>query len=537
MGGTPGTWSPDGADRPEAVARQEWFDDTPTDPRLPVLPPPPPARSRAAAVLLNLTGIGLGYAYLGRRVRAWVAAVVVVALVLIAYSIDAAESPRLWLAVAVVWLAALALDAHRLAARHPRPHDRSARTRPVLAGALAVVVVAGAYAGYGLAGRAARADATAAQAAGDCATATAGFDAVTGPYRLAPGADVAGARRARVECEDYQRAVESRQGDLHPRAVAGFLRFRQDHPDSVLGPFARENLVESYAAWARELTEDQRLDHAVVVYRDLVEEEPSFRPEAARTYLLLARTPSSTEPVERAREAVDALLVVVDEFGDTPAAAEVPGALDAAYAEATAPYPRGEFCNALPPLEHFAELTHQATEKVAGEARGALPRAVLECGLGQLREGRSGNAVTTLERFVATYPGHGDAAQARSALISAKVAVGTGARLPVPAPLGAAGPVRVTFYNGVNAPVSVRVAGSTAHEFDLPACPSCPPSFAPGTGGAACSSFAGLPGHTVGLNAGEHHVLGEYLSATDLAEPLDAGGGPDLYCIYLVRAS
>ncbi|GAA1296318.1 tetratricopeptide repeat protein [Saccharothrix xinjiangensis] len=539
----PGTtgqpWPPE---QPGVTEQPEWVDDTPTDPRLPLLTPqppvpPPPPRWRAAAVLLNLTGIGAGYAYLGRWVRAWVATVVGVALVFTAYATDAAQSPWSWRAVAVVWLAALAVDASRLAARHPRPHGRPTRSRPVLVGALAVVVVAGAYAGYGLAGHDAYTDGTAAQSAGDCATATDEFDAVTGFYRLTLSADVAGAKRARVECADYVRAVESQRGGSHDRAVDEYLRFRQDHPDSVLRPFARDNLVETYATWARELRDDQRLGQSIEVYRDLVEEEPSFRPEAAETYLLLARAPTSTEPVARARGAVDALLVVVDEFGDTPAAAEVPGMLDAVYAEAVAPYARGEFCNALPTLEYFAGLTAEPTGKVAGDARNNLPRAVLECGLGQLRDGQSDNAVTTLERFVTTYPEHGDAAQARSALISAKVAVGTGAQLPVPAPLGASGPLRVTFYNGVNAPVSVRVAGSTAHEFTLPACAGCPASFAPGTTGDACASFAGLPGHTVGLNAGRHHVLGEYLSATDLAESFDvSGGAPYLYCTYVVQA-
>jgi tetratricopeptide (TPR) repeat protein len=371
----------------------------------------------------------------------------------------------------------------------------------------------------------------AARAIGDCGGAAGEFDAVTGFYRLTLSPDVAAARDGRVECADYLRAVASQRDREHERAAAEYLRFRRDHPDSALRPFVRANLVETYLAWARGLRDAGNVGGAVEVYRDLVEEEPSFRPELAETYLLLARDAS-------AGDAVAALLVVARDFGDTPAAAEVPAALDATYAEAVAPYGRGEFCGAVAPLEHFAGLTDPVTARVAGDARGALPRAVLECGLAGLREGRSADAVTSLERFVDSFPDHADAARARSALISARVGVGTGARLPVPEPLGAAGPVRVTFYNGVDAPVRVRVAGSTAHEFSLPACAGCPPSYAPGTGGDACAAAPGLPGHTVGLDAGEHHVLGEYTTAQDLAEPFDVdGGGPYLYCIYLVRAS
>lgn len=525
---------------PVAVAPSEWVDDAPTDPRLPVLTPPAPLppRSRPAAVLLNLTGIGLGYAYLGRWLRAWVSTVVAAALVLVAFSTDAAASPWLWRVVAVVWLAVLALDAARIAARHPRPAERRARTRSALAGALGVVVVAAAYVGYGVAGRDAYADGLAAQARGDCAAATEEFDAVTGRYELTLSRDVAAAARARVECAAYTEATEAQHAGDHDTAVERYLRFRRDHPGSALAPHVRDNLVRTYTAWARQLRDEGQFTQAIDVYRDLVEEDPSYRAEAADTYLRLARKarPDSVDVLTHARGSVDALLVIAREFGDTPAAGEVPAALDAVYGEAAAPYARGEFCTAIPVLEYFAGLTDPAAGKVAGDARANLPRGVLECGLGHLRDGRSAEAVTALQRFVDTFPEHGDAPQARSALISAKVAVGTGARLPVPAPLGAQGPISVTFFNGVSVPVDVRVAGSTAHEFTLPGCGSCPSSFPPLGGDAACPTFAGLPAHTVRLNAGEHHVLGEYGSADELAEAFSVGGGqPSLYCIYLER--
>ncbi|QFZ19497.1 tetratricopeptide repeat protein [Saccharothrix syringae] len=524
-------------DHPERPDRPAWVDDAPTDPRLPALFPPAPPRSGPAAVLLNLTGLGLGYAYLGRWARAAVAAAGAVALVVVAYATDAANSPGPWRLVAVAWFAALALDAARIATRHPRP---PARATPVLAGALAVVLVAGAYAGYGLAGHAAHTAGLAAQAGGNCAAAVDEFEAVTGFYELTLSPDVAAAARGLTECGAYTWATEAQRAGEHATAVARYRHFRQQHPGSPLDPHVHQDLVETYATWARGLRDGGKPAEAVEVYRDLLREDASFRDEVADAYLRLARAapPAGTDAVARARGSVDALLVVVREFGGTPAAAEVPAALDAVYGAAAAPLGRGEFCAAAPALEYFAGLTDPALAKAAADARAHFPRAVLECGLGQLREGRSDDAVTALERFVGTFPDHGDAARARSALISAKVAAGTGARVPVPAPLGAEGSIPVTFVNGVSAPVTVRVAGSTAHEFTLPGCGDCPPSFPPLGGSAACPSVDGLPARTVRLDPGEHHVLGEYGRADALAEPLGVGSGqPDLFCLYLERWS
>ncbi|MEU4449200.1 hypothetical protein AB0K14_10315 [Actinosynnema sp. NPDC050801] len=508
----------------------EWVDPTPTDPILRIPPVPPEPRSTAAAVLLNLTGVGAGYFYLRRRWQAWTAAVLAVVLVVVAFATNAAANPWLWRILAAVWLVILVLDARRIAVQHPPVANR----RPVVIGAIAVVAVVGAYIGYGALGRGAYDDGLAAQGRGDCAAATGRFEAVTGPYELTLSSDIAAANRGLVECADFTRAADSED---EATAVERYGQFRRDHPDSPLTPFVRDGLVETYSTWARRLRDEGRPADAIKVYRDLLSEDESFAPEVADAYLRLAKQLTAESPVG-ARAAATALEAIADEFGGTPSAKEVPAAFDALYAAATAPLAAGRPCDVLDVLAFFAGLTNEVAAKVAGEAKNQYPRAMLDCGLNELREGRAEHAVATLNRFVSTFPGHGDLPQAQSARISAQVAVGTGERVAVPAPLGAGGPITITFVNTVNSSINIKLAGSTAHEFTLPPCTSCPEFYAPGTGGNACEAPTGKPSFDVGLGEGTHHVLADFDDSGELVKQLDASvGGFDLYCLYSERNS
>jgi tetratricopeptide (TPR) repeat protein len=513
--------------RPAGPEEQvEWVDPTPTDPILRIPPTPPEPKSTAAAVLLNLTGVGAGYFYLHRRWQAWTATVLAVAFVVVAFATNAAANPWLWRILAVVWLAVLVLDARRIAVKHPPIANR----RPVVAGLVAVIAVVGAYIGYGVLGRAAYDDGLAAQSRGECAVATDRFKAVTGPYELTLSA----ASRGLAECADFTRAADS--GD-EAAAVQRYGQFRRDHPDSPLGPIVRHRLVETYTAWARRLRDEGQLADSIKVYRDLLAEDKSFAPEAADAYLRLAKKLTSVVPVN-ASEAAGALEAIADEFGDTPSAKEVPAAFDALYVAATAPLAAGRPCEVVDVLGFFAGLTNKAAEKVAGEAKNQYPRAMLDCGLNELRDGEAEAAVRTLNRFISTFPSHGDLPQAKSAQIAAQVAVGTGARVPVPAPLGTGGPITITFYNTVNSSINIKLAGSTAHEFTLPPCTTCPEAHAPGTGEESCNTPIGRPLFAVGLGGGTHHLLAAYEDNDELVKQFDvSAGGFDWYCLYAERNS
>ncbi|MFI9008148.1 hypothetical protein ACIGNX_13065 [Actinosynnema sp. NPDC053489] len=477
-------------------------------------------------MLLNSTGVGAGYFYLRRRWQGWVAAGVAAVLVVVAFATDAAGDPWLWRGLAALWVLLLVLDAWRIGVRHPPVAGR----RALVVGIVAVVAVVGAYVGYGFLGRVAYDDGVAAQGGGDCAVATERFEQVTGPYELTLSSDVAAADRGLVECADFTRAVDS-EGEA---AVERYRQFRRDHAASPLGPLVHDKLVQTYTTWARGLRDEGRLADSIKVYRDLLAEDESFAPEVADAYLRLAKKVTSEPPVS-ASEAATALEAIADEFADTPSAKEVPAAFDALYAAATAPFAEGKPCQAVDVLAFFAALTNKAAAKVVGQAKTQYPRAMLDCGLTELRDGRATVAIASFDRFIRTFPEHGDLPQARSAQIAAQVAIGTGARVPVPAPLGAGGPNTITFYNTVNSPITIKLAGSTAHEFTLPPCETCPEAYAPGAGPAACDSPIGRPLFAVGLGGGTHHVLADFGDGEDLVQQFEAAGEFNSFCLYVER--
>lgn len=456
--------------------------------------PPGPAKSTFAAVLLNLSGLGLGYAYLRRRVLFGATVAVVGGLVAVAFRTGAAGQPWLWRGVAAGWVLLLALHALAIARRRPAP----ARARgPIAIGVVAVAAVVGGYVGYGIAGGNVYDDGVAAQARADCPVAIDRFDTVTGPFELTLSADVPAAAAKRTECADYLEGVEAQRRDLYAVAIHQYRTFRDEHPRSVLAPFARTNLAESYVDMAT----------------------GSQAPLTAQI----------------ARESVDTLLLVTREFGDTPAAKRVPKGIAAAFAAATEPYTAGRFCDSLTSLEYFAGLDRAGVGDVVDTANTYRAQALYECGLVQARAGDIA-ATTTLDTYLQAYPQHPGFAQAKAALISARVAEAAGVPLAVPPPLGDNNPgsIPVEFYNDSNTSVTLLVAGPTAHEFTLPPCAICPADYPADTG---CADLAGRPSITLRLTAAQYYyttVRNEDVnSLTSSVTPMP--GYIHTQCVYVVR--
>jgi tetratricopeptide (TPR) repeat protein len=433
-------------------------------------PPPPrkvgPPRSVVGAALLNVTGLGLGYAYLRNRGLLVVALVGTVALVTAALLTDAAARPWLWRGLMLSWLVALGAHAALLASRR---EPGAAQRTPVLAGVAAVAVVVAGYVGYGLAGAGAYDRGVAAQADGDCPTATDEFDSVTGPYKLTFSADIAEAERRADECAAYEKAMAAQKRGDFTAAILLYEKLRQDDPDSPLAPYVHTNLADSHFAKATSW-----------------------------------RSPVSSVDVE---VSVNTLLMLSREFADTEPAKKVPGAIADMFTEATKPYGEGKFCDALPALTFFAALDPSSVgARIAADANTFRARSLYECGLSQAHANDYPTAVTTLETFVAAYPNDGGIPQAKAALITAKVAVAAQVRLPFPPPLGDNDPGSnpVTFYNDSSSPVTIYVAGPTAHEIVLPACPTCPVTY-PKDDPAACRDMTGRPSVTLHLPSNTYY--------------------------------
>lgn len=478
--------------------------------------------SPVAAALLNLTGLALGYAYLQRWRRTALYLVGTVGLVVIAFATGAASLPWLWRALAVGWLGWMAFDGWRLARQGPRLQEARQQWAPSVLGAVLVVVVAGGYLLYVAAGRSVYADGVAAQSRADCATAITKFDTVAGPYELTLSRNVAAAEQNRAQCVAFEAASQAEASGGYPDAVRRYQDHRRIYPASALAPFVHENLKRSYAAWAGSLRGSRDYPAAIGVYRELLVESGS-EPGAAQVRGALAATyfeqveaaraalPASSpdQRVELARTAVDALLVVQRDLADTALAATVPQALTATYVAAITPLAEQKFCDARPVLDYLVTLPVAETAGVVGTANSDRARAMLECGLGHYRAADYSGAIAELDKLTAAYPDDPRAAQARSAIIAARVAIEKdGGPAPVlPAPLGGNSPgtIELRLYNDNPLEARVLLAGATAHEITIPGCPGCPASYGPADD--KCPTLTGKPSVTLRLKAGTYDML------------------------------
>lgn len=484
----------------------------------PIASPPPAeaARSAAAAVLLNLTGLGLGYLYLRRRLRATACLVIVALMVWVAFANDASSSPWLWRILAATWAVATAADAWAVARTLPRPATRAQWLRPVVVGFVAVLVIVGSHVGYAGAARATYAAGLEAQGRADCAAANRSFDALTGPYELTLSRDVPAAAQRRAECAAFLGAQQAEQSGALAGAVAAYQAFRRDHAGSLLEPFAREGTRRVLLAWAVALRGTGDLAGAITRYRELLQElgsEPGaaqVREDLAATHVERASAARATMAgaagdarADAMRAAIEDLLLVGRELADTSTATGVPQAVLDTFAEANSPFAEGRFCDALPVLDYAITLPDEAG--VAAVANGNRARSLSECALANFNAGDYSGATDRFETLMTDYPNDPAVPQARSALITAEVGRAAGVPLPLPAPIDAPASEPVLVYNAAGTEVRVLVAGPTAQEVTLPACPGCPASYAAGT--ESCPGAAGKPSSTIRLRPGTYYVL------------------------------
>lgn len=464
-------------------------------------------RSPAGAALLNLTGLAVGYLYLGRRLRAVVYLGVTTAAVATAFLTDAATNPWPWRVCGAYWVAWQAVEVWWLA---PRP----ARRQWVPA-ALGVTLVAATVAGllaYGAAARSAYGAGRAAQSTGDCATAMARYDEVTGPYELTLTDTVAAAAAAHEVCRRYAAAAMFAQLNAPAEAVRRLQELAT--PFDPLLPAIRAKLTDTYVRWAHRNRREHRYIPAIDVYRRLLSDPLALpnvgqvRVELADTYLAEAATFTDTAKV------LDNLTLVADKFADTPAAHRLPAEVAKAFAPVAASVATRP-CPAVPTLDKFTALPPELLTGIALHPTRA--QATMRCGISEFSAGSYASAITMFESFLASYPKDPAAPQALSALIAARVSAESAFSLPLPPPYSGntPGTINVTFYNDRNQPTHVLLAGATAHEFVLPACPTCPSEYAAGQ--ETCPTLAGLPSVTLRLNAGLYHFITVDDDGSDIA--------------------
>ncbi|MGH3940069.1 MAG: hypothetical protein ACRDTG_15835 [Pseudonocardiaceae bacterium] len=512
--------------------------------------------SSVAAVLLNLTGLALGYVYLRHWWRAAIYLAATIVLVVVAFATEAANHPELWRALIVVWLGWMVFDGWRLA-RGAQPHPLTTHNRkvPAIVGMVLIVAMVAGYLLYGAAGRRAYAAGLAAQSRADCATAIMNYELVSGLYELTLSRDIPAAREATEQCVAFTAASEAQARGAYADAVRRYQDYRQAYPVTVLAPYVQDSLIRTYIDWAGSLRAGRNYPGAIQVYRDLLAESgtdpraaAAVRGEIAATYFeqadgLRATLPTTSDllRVEQARSAIEALLVIQREFGDTLTGPKVPQAIVDTFTAANSRFTEQRYCDALPVLDYFVTLPPTEAGGVVGPANTDRARAMLECGFDRYRAANYSGAITQLKQFVDTYPENPQVAQARSAIIAAEVVAEVGESLALPAPLGGNSPGdnAVTFYNDSPLEVRVLVAGPTAHEFTLPPCPGCPASYERTED--ACPTFAGKPSTTLRLTPGTYHMLGTYPTDTSVEKLADTyvvqSGFDYTSCLYIRRSS
>lgn len=468
------------------------------------------------AAALNLTGLGLGYFYLRRWVRGGSYLVITAALVVTAFLTNASSLSWPWQVLAPLWVVLAALDAWRLAWAAP-----PGRPAPVLAKlltlGLAVLLIAGgtvAYLAYRDAGQRAFDDGVQAQRNVDCVRAAEQFALVTGVYELALSPNVPAADAKRSECDALNKADGDRAEGRFADAVAGYRAFRSSHPDSALAPALAGRLEGTFQDWGKSLRERGDLDAAVTAYRDgLSELGPTspVRAELAATYVERATKTRGALPTTEAelltsvQSVMDDLLVVRNEFGDTPAAGSVGQAMTDTMNALHPPFAAVGHCGAVPVLDHLAGLPADKIAEISTPVADNRLIALSECGLQKFRESSFSEAKDMFAAVEGGYPQSPQAAQARSARIAAEVAIakaGPPIALPEPFTTDTPGAIEVVYFNVTDQPVQVLVAGTTAHQFDLPACVGCPPYEA-----GACDTASGKPSFTLRLRPGSYDVL------------------------------
>jgi TolA-binding protein len=513
----------------------------------PELPGAARPRSPAAAAFLNLSGLSAGYAYLRRGWHGWLYAYGTALLVVLAFATGAAAHPWPWRIVAIVWLLWMAIDGFRLA-RRTGPKRLASRKR-ALHTAVGVVLVAAVVAGYLFyvdVGRRVHADGVAAQGRGDCVAATSAFDALTGPFELTLTPDVADAATKRTECAEYLAATKKQETKAFAEAVQLFKNHKAAHPTSLLTPFVQESLLATYEEWAGEQRSAGNFPEAEQVYRELIDVAQGVRREKARadladTYIAEAedqrgRLAAGDTAVNRARTGMIALLTVHKELGDTAPAQRVPQAMTDLFAAARGDVAKQRWCQAIPMLDYFVTLSDAETNGIVPAAHGDRVQSLLECGLDRFRGIAYDEAKAQLDKLVAAYPNSPQAAQARSASISAEVGTELNGPLAVPAPdTGPSpGPISVTFYNDSPAEIRALVAGQTAHEMVIPGCAGCPASYP--AGAKACPTFAGRASVTLHLRPGRYDMLVEGTdgSLRRLVNPIEPRAGfIHTSCLYV----
>ncbi|MBE1460296.1 hypothetical protein H4W79_004510 [Nocardiopsis terrae] len=354
-------------------------------------PPPPPlpplglfkSKSGLRAALMNLSGVGAGYFYLRSWVFFGINLAVTLGLLVAAAIMGAADDLLIWAPAILVWILITAVHglfagrAHdrRLLARGEQPPAKPVTL--VLAACLALVMAVSLL-GVWQTGEWRLRVADAAHARGDCDTAIDVYGQVESGFQLSMSPSLMDRARSGSEaCQILSRA----QSDVDNEAFDHAL---ESYSDYFAHEASRWEDTDGSIA-------DIHLDYASQLAADADELYSGEVTEEVR---------------ETFRQAQETYAFVAEDFSDTPAAAEVPAALNDLYDLATGDYSAESWCSASDQIGMFDDLSWDAAPEIADRIEEERPDAALKCGWAQVDAGDFDDAEARADFLTAEYPDH-----------------------------------------------------------------------------------------------------------------------------------
>ncbi|WP_049578530.1 tetratricopeptide repeat protein [Streptomyces sp. SBT349] len=499
-------------------------------------------RRGIAAALLNASGLGAGYLHLRLWARATACWLVTAALIATANALNAAGTPLPWLAVYLLWLAAMAADGYRRVRHLPLPDPAAPPGRPWLpyaaAGTLLVVVAAGLTFFRSIpTGEFDRAER--AHADRDCAGALPHYErAAAGRYAFALNPASAEARTGRDACAVALRAEAAAGDGDFEEAVAAYESYLGHYDGAPPWEGAEARLGQVRMAAADALAEaatgadgddgGEGADGADLsaAYRAAVEAYTTVRaehpdaPEAARVpgriaALYEAGTADLTDrpcaTVGDLEAFEDLSTVETSEAAQLAARARdgLPGAQLACGEERFA---AEEFCRAGDAFEAASRLPG-ATAGQREEAEESTGRSLYECGVAHYEEREWARARDALQRLIDGYPDDARAPVADELLIAVEISEigeGTTGALPPPRPAGGApgSTVTVELVNDSTEALEILWTGPETGTASIDACTDCTTRDGlDGRLGEACGTDRERPARTLTLAPGAYELV------------------------------
>lgn len=319
--------------------------------------------------LLNLSGIGAGYAHLKQWPFFVAALIITVGLLITAGIMGAADSLLVWAPIFLAWI--LAAVVHGLFAGRAR--DQRALTRgeplpqtrgPLFTAAGLVVAVTAALLGVWQ----------------------------TGEWQLRSADDLHGEGRCPDAAETYERIENGFQLSFSPslmdRAREGTEACAQlERAQEAVDTGEFEQALDDYAAYFE-------------MPRSVWEDGDG---EIAQIHLDFAENLAEDGDYEGAQEIYS---IIPQDYEDTPAAEEAPGALMDLYRDGTSSYGGADECAAFEEIDVFAGLDWEAAPSVANAIETERPDAALGCAWYSLDAGDPDTADVMHTLLAEDYPDH-----------------------------------------------------------------------------------------------------------------------------------